>query len=179
MPEIDPIENAFYCTEDDVRLIAELRKSELSDDRVRALIEKAQAEIDAQLASTLPVPFTLGDVPAKIRFMCADLAASFVLMKVYIGTAPNQSPYGDTLFTRVMAQMQRIREGIEQVVDSAGADVSGIDNVLVTTPNRQAIFTRGSYKDATLINVLEDFGLDSAEAASFFNLGNFFFILHG
>jgi len=181
MPEMDPIDtsNAYYCTADDVRLIAELKVSELSNDRVTALIEKAQSEVDAQLGSTLPVPFTLGAVPSKIRWMTADLAASFVLMKVYIGTAPNQSTYGDVLFTRVQAQIQRIREGIEQVLDSNGADVSGIDNLLITTPGRQAIFTRGSYKDATLINVLEDFGLNSSEAADFFNLGGYFFYFYG
>lgn len=179
MPEIDPLAEAFYCSADDVRLVAGLKPSELTDDRVIALIEKSQAEIDAQLASTLPVPFTLGDVPSKIRWMCADLAASFTLMKVYIGTSPNQAPYGDIIFQRVMTQIQRIREGIEQVINAAGNDLSGIDNVLSSTPVRQAIFTRGSYKDGITLNILEDFGLSPTEGARFFNLANFFFFLYG
>jgi len=176
MPEMDPIENAYYCTADDVRLIAELQPSELSNDRVVALIEKAQAEIDALLGSTLPVPFNLGSVPAKIRWMCADLAASYVLMKVYIGAGTNQSPYGDILHERVMEQVKRIREGTEWVINSSGADVSGLNNIVSTTPYAQAIFTRGAYRNPITMNAIEDFGAAGVQG-SFFNMYNFWWYI--
>jgi len=159
---MDLIEEAYYCTTSDARWKANLKIDESSPDDFILAILNAQAEIDSFLYDTYAVPFTYGNIPPKIRWLCSDLAASIILAKVYTGMSPNETPYGKILFDKSMAQLKRLAEGEENLPGQVV--LNSTPSIITNTQHTMAIFDLGPYKDAAFVESVHGMdGLESVE----------------
>lgn len=92
-----------YCDISDVRSrCSSVTVSDVSDSEVATYILMAQDEIDSALATEYAVPFD--PVPHKIRWMCSEIAAYFLMRD-----------YPDKIFAEDKAE---IRKDFKEAVDA-------------------------------------------------------------
>jgi phage gp36-like protein len=100
----------MYITEDDVRsLCNKIGTNQISSDEVKRFITKAEARIDAVLATryVLPLP---SPTPPLIVSIASDFAASFIIDKYYadLVRSKEQTPLADVYFKRAESDLKAI-----------------------------------------------------------------------
>ena len=134
----------YYCSVADVREVSNLMLEEMEIEPICKFIHKAQHKIiDPKLAGVYNVPWGEGNVPEKIRWLAADLAAGYSLRKNYIGTSINKTEYGDQLIQEAMDQLEALANGDEEIPDETGTDSGPRSNTDGTDP----IFNLCDYPD--------------------------------
>lgn len=100
----------MYITEDDVRgLCNKIGTNQISSEEVKRFITKAEARIDAVLATryVLPLP---SPTPPLVVSIASDFAASFIIDKYYadLARSKEQTPLADVYFKRAESDLKNI-----------------------------------------------------------------------
>lgn len=100
----------MYITEADVRgLCNKIGTNQISSEEVEKFITKAEARIDAVLATryVLPLP---SPTPPLVISIASDFAASFIIDKYYadIARSKEQTPLAEVYFKRAEADLKNI-----------------------------------------------------------------------
>lgn len=100
----------MYISEEDVRgLCNKIGTNQISSDEVKMFIAKAEARIDAILATRyiLPLP---SPPPPLVASIASDFAASFIIDKYYadLARSKEQTPLADVYFKRAESDLKNI-----------------------------------------------------------------------